>query len=291
MARLNYSSVKGKLITFLAEDKLLLNGFLAEKLRSGNCIIFVHGMTGNFYGGALSKALAEQAARSGYSTFCINTRGHDLESGGKILARRQKRVRIGTKLERFEDSVYDIGGAIKAMKRLGYRNFVLAGHSTGCQKALYYASKRKDRSVKALLLYAPDDDYNLNRKKLGKKWAGIVRLAKRMSSSGRKNVEIPITKFSAQRFLSVADLKRAESRLFNYDGPLREFGEVRIPVYVAFGKKDEGAVKPVSKYIEILKKRSNSKSFGYIIISNARHSFSGYEKIAARAAVDWIKRL
>ena len=292
MARLPYSEVAGKLITFLSSDRLLLNGFLTERHGSRDCMIYVHGMGGNFYSGILSKAIAQGALKAGYSTFAINTRGHDLESSAKVLSGRNgRRLPIGTKLERFEDCARDIGGAIAAMRKLGYRRFTLAGHSTGCQKVLYYLLKTTDRSVRTLVLLAPDDDYNLNRKKLGRRCLATVSLAKKMMADGRRNSQVPGTGFSAQRFLSIADLKRPEARLFNYDGELAEFGRIRAPVFVAFGTRDEGAVKPVSAYVRILKEHSGSRKFGYLLIRRATHSFTGYEKRLAAGVSSWLRTM
>ena len=97
--------------------------------------------------------------------------------------------------------------------------------------------------------------------------------------------------FSPRRFLSVADLGNIEARLFNYDGRMSEFANIKIPTYVVFGTKDEGAVKPVREYIKILGERSNSKVFSSFIIRGASHSFRGYEEVVAGQTVRWLKGL
>lgn len=282
--------VHGGLATFLASDGLRLNGFLVGRPGSRGCIVYVHGMTGNFYSSLVSREIAKAVGREGISTFMINTRGHDIESGGHIVSGRdQKRVRIGTRVERFEDSIKDLEGALKYLRSIGYREFVLAGHSTGCQKILYYQFKKSDRSIKGLVFLAPDDDYNLNRKELGRRWAGLVRKAKSLSKARKGDVYVPGMPFSPQRFLSVADLGRVESRLFDYDGRLSEFRKVRTPMYVVFGTRDEGAVKPVKKYIEILREANRSTCFDSLIIKGARHSFRKHEAEVVKGVSAWIK--
>jgi pimeloyl-ACP methyl ester carboxylesterase len=287
-------TMQGKLVTFIATDKLILNGFLVEGKRAKRCIIYVHGMTGNFYHGLLAKTLAEKALRHGYSSFLINTRGHDALSSGRFMSGARKRVRIGTLVEKFEDCIKDIDGAIKFLKSKGYKEFILAGHSTGCQKILYYQYLRKRRDVRALLLLAPDDDYNLNRKELGRRWGALVKEAKSLSRAKRGmayNIFNPRFPFAPARFLSVADPKRIEARLFNYDGKLAEFSRVKTPMYVVFGTKDEGAVKPVEEYVSILWERTSSRNYGSLIIKNARHSFSEYESVVADSAMKWLQGL
>lgn len=284
-------AIDGKLVTFLASDRLILNGFLTGSKSSRRCIMYVHGMTGNFYHGALAKVLAERASRSGYSSFLINTRGHDVLSSGRFLTRSQRRVRIGTLVERFEDSVKDIDGAIRFLKKSGYREFVLAGHSTGCQKILYYQYRKRRKDVRALILLAPDDDYNLNKRELGNKWAGLVRKAKKLSRTKKGNTYNPEFPFSPARFVSVADPNKIEARLFNYDGRLAEFSSIETPMYVVFGTKDEGAVRPVKDYVSILWEKTGSRNYGSLIIKNARHSFTGYEDVVADSVLKWLGRI
>ena len=285
------NAIDGRLVTFLATDRLILNGFLVEKRSFRSCIVYVHGMAGNFYGGLLPKTLAERALKYRYSTFIVNTRGHDVLSSGRFANRATKRVPIGTMVEKFEDSIKDLDGALGYLKSIGYTRFFLVGHSTGCQKILYYQYMRKRRDVKALALLAPDDDYNLNKKNLGNKWKATVSQARALSRTkkGREyNSGIP---FSPSRFMSIADLKRIEARLFNYEGSLVEFTSVHTPMYVVFGTKDEGAVRPVKEYVAMLWEKTSSSNYGSLIIRNARHSFSGYERIVSDSVIKWISSI
>lgn len=280
----------GKLVSFLASDGLILNGFLTGKRGSGKCIVYVHGMTGNFYYGRMPLALAENVRARGFSTFVINTRGHDMLGSGRFAKGARRRVPIGTMVEKFEDSIKDLDGALRFLRGMGYREFFLVGHSTGCQKILYYQHVRMRSDVKALVFLAPDDDYNLNRRNLGKRWKGMVERARALSRTKSGNVYNPKFPFSPARFLSVADPRRIEARLFNYDGSLAEFSGIRTPMYVVFGTRDEGAVKPVRDYISILWENTSSDNFGSLIIKNARHSFSGYEDTVARAVTAWLSK-
>ncbi len=284
--------IQGEQVSFRATDGLRLDGFLAGRRKAGLCIIYVHGMASNFYSGGIPLALMRAARRAGYSVLAANTRGHDIESSGTVaLGGKRRRIRTGTRYERFEESVRDIDGALRFLKSIGYSRFVLAGHSTGCQKILYYQYRRRNRKVRAMVLLAPDDDYNLNKKELGRKWARLVKKARRMVRLGRGNACCPALPFSPQRFLSVADPGRIEARLFNYDGKLREFSSIRIPMYVIFGSRDEGAVKPVEMYMKILREKANSTAFDSMLIRGASHSFTGYEDAMAASVVKWIADL
>ena len=94
----------GKLLSFVTKDGLILDGFLVGPKKSNTCVVYIHGMTGNFYGhGVLHLALANKLKKLGISLFAINTRGHDAVS---IIRRKNKRgkdhLTAGTELEKFE---------------------------------------------------------------------------------------------------------------------------------------------------------------------------------------------
>ncbi len=281
-----------KLISFVTSDNIILHGFIARKGRPEACAIYVHGMNGNFYSGKMIEGLAKAFVGSGMGFLSINTRGHDAASMLSMAKGAKKWQMGGTDLERFEDSVLDIDGAIKAAKTMGFRRFVLIGHSTGCQKATYFQYRKKSGNVAALILLAPADDYGLQAKRHGKRFSATVKQCRRYLRTRRGN-EIggkSTSFFSPRRFLSVADLAYAEARLFNYNGPLSEFGSIKTPICALFGSKEEYALMPVGKYISILEKRSSSRLFAGRVINGAGHSFEGYEAETASSVVKFARR-
>ena len=64
---------------------------------------------------------------------------------------------IGGCYEKFTDSILDIEGAISYVKKIGYDEIILEGHSYGCNKVAYYCSKNKDEAIKEIVLLAPCD--------------------------------------------------------------------------------------------------------------------------------------
>ncbi len=283
------SAVDGELIEFHAEDKALLHGFLMRPKYANTCLIWVHGMTGNFYRSSIPMALAKKLGNIGVAVFSINTRGHDLLSGTRFDSKKRDPKVIGTSLENFEESVFDISGAINAMKEKGFKRFILSGGSTGCQKITYYQYKRKDPRVKGLVLLAPVDDYHSQKAELKKRFDKIVKMAKTLKSSRKSRVVLDdLNYLGVYRFLSVADTRNVEARLFNYDGPMTEFSSIKVPIYASFGSKEEYEVKPVHECIEILSKKTQSKSFSFSIIDGAAHSYRGFENNVASSIELWL---
>ncbi len=270
---------KSSIVTFLASDGLKLSGILSSSPRSGRlCLIFIHGLNGSAFS-HLALHLASHTA-SGTSVFSINSRGHDIVSGfSKRTGKLWKRKRIGASLERFEDSVFDIKGAIAALSGLGFRRFILCGHSTGCQKALNYQYKTKDRRVKGLVLLAPTDDYNLDVKRLGRDYGHVLSECRKMIRKGCRDMPAPKGQgMSAQRLDSILNPRRVEGRLFNYNGELREFRSITVPILAVFGSNEEYALKAPSEYLRILEDATSSEKFASLLIEGATHSFDGKEK-------------
>lgn len=279
-------------VRFNAMDGIRLTGLLSRgRGRRRTCILFVHGMMGSFASGV---ALALARYSDGADVFSVNTRGMGMVSGFSKASGskgRVKRYRIGTCLERFEDCVYDIGGAIRAARSLGYRNVVLCGHSTGCQKVAYYQYRKADSRVRALVLVAPSDDYNIARKRLGMKFAAVGRRCRRMIKAGRGNGIMPDESgFSAQRLDSILNLGRAEARMFNYEGRLAEFASIKVPVLAIFGSLED-APRPVGECLELLRERAASARFKPVIVEGAGHNFEGMEKVLASTVCRWIEKL
>ncbi|MEK6860892.1 MAG: alpha/beta hydrolase [Nanoarchaeota archaeon] len=289
-----YQKNKAELIEFFTEDGLQLHGFLMSK-NNRKAILFIHGMGGNFYRNIAIK-MSRIFLNGGFDLFSTNTRGHDEVS--KFLIKRRKKLKsviIGASFEKFEDSVYDIKSAINILNSMKYRQIILVGHSTGCQKAIYYIYKTRDIRIKATILLAPADDYNLQKEWFGRLFRSLNKKAKILIKKRKGNkllfdmLKERDVLWSAQRFNSVTDLNRVESRLFNYEGKLREFKKIKIPILVIWGEKEQHAILPIKKYVEILKNNTSSKKFGSLIIKNADHGFRSYENQVAHNMVNWIK--
>ncbi len=281
----------GTLVRFITPDNVILHGFLLRPKRASTCMIYLHGMGGNFHDSNLPFSIAKKTARQGIAMFSINTRGHDSVSfPDRKVGAKTKSFLAGTDFEKFEDCTKDISGAIRVLKKMGFKKFVLVGHSTGCQKITYYQYKTRDRSVAGLALLAPGDDYNLSKRAHKKKFDTIVKKCRALVKRNMGSTIVPPSHFSARRFLSISDLKYAEARLFNYDGPLREFGSIRVPVCAIFGSNEQHAVKPVKEYLDILEMKSRC-NYTSKIIKGARHSFEGQEDEVARQMSNWLSSI
>ena len=288
------------ILGFDASDGLMLYSMLAKPNRKTEMVILhIHGLGGSFYGSNSIPEIATEAKRSNIALMAILTRGSYIieEFGYKSNG---KELLAGSALERFEDCVYDIDGAVGLLHKIGFNKIFLEGHSTGCQKILYYMNSKKAKNkkhVSSIALLSPVDDHNYDLAMMGeKKYAALIKIAKRYEGKG---LLLPLGRtgytekvIGPKRFLSTADLKNPEARALYYDGKLDYVMSVKKPMFVAFGENDEYMKKiNVTKAIEMLSKAYHGDKFGSIMLKGTGHTFRGKRKELAKALVKFYSSL
>ncbi len=272
-------------------DGTVLSGItVLPKRKSKVALIHIHGIGSKFYNGQpLIKELAADCRNAAIGYFKFNTRGHD-------AAAWEEKGWTGAGFEEFKKCVFDIRAMIRFARRLGYTKIVLAGHSTGANKALYYIYKTRDRSVKKLVLLGPVSDI------AGARWnppPGLKDLDTGLAISKRllkknKNALMPqrYGVYTAQRFWSLYHPGEAED-VFPYHNPKARWKELRsvhIPLVVIFGSRDQYLDRPMQDIMAIFRENAASTSaFSGIIIKDADHSFHKKEKELSRAIIQEIK--
>lgn len=255
-----------------------LDGFWARgPRRNRTLLLVVHGMGGNFYRSRFKKELLRRGPARGFDLLSFNNRGYERD--------------VAT--ERFSDCLADLDAALAFGRSKGYRRFALLGHSTGCQKIVHWQHRRQSRQVCALILAAIGDDYAIVRRDLGAAYARRLEQARRWIARGWLDRRLPASclGFAPRRFLSVADPRQLEARLFNFDGPMRAFRAIRTPVLALFPAREQFACLPVPEMAARLAARTRSRRFRAEIVPGADHSFHGAEALAARLTLDWLRGL
>ena len=255
-----------------------LDGFCAHGARRKRALlILVHGMGGNFFRSRFRKELLLRSRTSRFDALSFNNRGADRDAA----------------TEQFTACVADLDAAIRFGLTHGYKTFVLMGHSTGCQKIAYYQAVRQRKDVAALVLGSIGDDLAIGRRNLGRKHASWVKRAKALVARGKGDTILPpeCQGFSAARFLSVADPRKIEARLFDFEGRLTDFQKITCPTLVVMGSREEFACIPVEQMIDILEAKSRAVRFASVIVPGGDHGFHGLEIPTARAVYRWLATL
>ena len=287
-------SLKNELVRIKTKDGLELQGLLFEPRKAGKkALVHLHGWTGNFYENEFIEHMAKELASKGMALLTFNTRGagHVQEFLRKKKGKTEY-VKIGGSLEKFEECVFDIEAAIKLLGKKGYKEFILQGHSTGCQKAAFYKWKTKDAWVKGIVLLEPSDDPEITERMLGARYSEALEIARRMIAEGKADSPMPEwvpfgVMLSAQKFISMADPAKVEGRLFHYSGEMKEMQELDCPVLAVFGSRSDYTENPAEK-LEILKKKM--KRCDTKLIKNSNHWFFGHEQELGKTVAEWAEK-
>jgi alpha-beta hydrolase superfamily lysophospholipase len=248
----------------------------------------VHGLGSAFSSGQpLIAELSTRLTRAGIGYFKFNNRGHD------TVARRGKRL-AGAAFERFGESLADIRAMIAFAVGCGYGNAVLAGHSTGANKALHYVARTGDRRVIGLVLLGPVSDIAGEAKRIGpRELARRVTAAERIA---RRDPDALVPRawgfWSARRYLSLYRPGEAED-VFPYYRPGARWTalrRVRAPVAVIAGGADEYLDRSAEELVDAFERNATrARSFTGIVIAGALHGFAGHEAELAGAITGWIR--
>jgi alpha-beta hydrolase superfamily lysophospholipase len=226
------------------------------------------------------------------SVFAFNNRGVETIADLEYIADYQKGhkgwITAGTAHEVFEDCVDDVRGAVDVATKAGAREIYLLGHSTGCQKSIYFAHQELP-NITGIILLAPISDYAAEMKRQG------IEIMNRATKIARSLVRKGLSKqllppgiwyeiLDAQRFLSLYDPNSLEE-IFCYSQPHKSpkmLQSISLPILVLIPQRDEyldRSAKQMSSWFE----RSIASPNRIVIIPNAPHDFQGSETIAAKA--------
>jgi alpha-beta hydrolase superfamily lysophospholipase len=255
----------------------------------------VHGLSSS----AFQTALAEVFVDNETSVITFSNRGHNKIAKIYRFDNTKKgyhSVVVGQAHEVFTECVDDIQGVINFARGVGVRDIYLAGHSTGCQKSVYYAScKGNQKYIKGLVLLAPISDY-ASAVKFDKngQLAKATRIARNLVRKGKKHELLPTeaspSPIDAQRFLSLYTPESFEE-IFTYAQPKknpRVFKSIKTPMIVFLAENDEYGDRPAINIAKWFQKHTNSKRFSANIINNAMHSFQEKERTVANLVHAWI---
>lgn len=291
-----YTRMQGELISFETSDKLELEGMLCAPTRSKTCLVHVHGMTDNFFGISMVDNLMHAAFRNEMAFFAFNNRGMGTITVFQKLKQHLMFRTIGTAFENFKDCVLDIDAALKMLRDRGYTNFILSGHSTGCQKITYYQFRRTRKSVNGLILLSPADDYNWQIKSLGaKKHKESVQLARKLVRAGKGRELMPPkaepSYFSAKRYYDLYSGSSVEASVFNYEGPMTAVQKIKTPMLAILGSKEEFAAMSPRKMLKVLDGKMKHPYSRTALIKGADHCFCLQEEEVETAVSKWLKNL
>lgn len=270
-------------------DGIVLEGIaVLPRKKSKTALIWIHGLSSRFSSGQRAiKEISSACRNAGIGYFKFNTRGHD------VAFRSDKKI-IGGGFETFDECTHDIRAMIRLARKQGFTEIVLAGHSTGANKALYYAATTKDRSIKGLMLLGAISDIVALRKEMGaKKFIAACKIAAMLRKKSHALMPIEYGLYSAKRFWSLCNAGEKEDTFPYYDEKRKwnALESVHVPIAVVIGSRDEYLDQTPKNYLAAFKQHAPlTKNFSGIMIKGTNHSFRKKEKELAREMIKWTKK-
>ncbi|HWO07034.1 MAG TPA: alpha/beta fold hydrolase [Candidatus Paceibacterota bacterium] len=278
-------------VEIITPKKFVLNGLWFGPKKPKRAILWIHGLSSS----AFSKlGIVEKIVDANTAVLTFNNRGSATVSR---VFRGRKQVLSGGGAEIFTECLDDIDGAIRLARKMGAKDIFLAGHSTGCQKAIYWAHKRRGRGVRGIILLAPLSDYGGASALPGERklLARATRAARARMRKRTPNSFLPdgawVHPITAQRFLSLYTPDSVEQSIFPYfdeTRPARMFASVRLPILAFFAAADEYADRPAPRVARWFMRLTGANRFDAVIIPKVGHSFSGAEAKVAQTIKQWI---
>lgn len=133
---------------------ILLEGALFGTGSADTVMIAITGIHGNFYSNPFYYTVGGTLSAAGIDFIYAQT----CNAFGTILTpnvRTGGTETIGSWNERFADALDDVAAYVDFAERQGYRHIVLAGHSLGANKVIYYLSTTHDPRVEHFFLLSP----------------------------------------------------------------------------------------------------------------------------------------
>ena len=274
--------------------RFLLKGLWFGPKKPKRAIIFIHGLTGSAF--SMQKTVGALVdAKTAVITF--NNRGFEqIASIKRLRGKKTEYVTAGAAHERFTDCSDDIQGAVNTVRKAGVKNIFLAGHSTGCQKAFYWASKNKGgRAVKGIILFGPLSDYAIAvAEDTKERLKRSIAYARKLVRSGKPHELMPKALgpwfvCDAQRFLSLFTPDSVEDTFpYGQKKNPRLANSVSVPILVLLAGADEHGDRPAGEIGRWFEKHLRNSRVA--IIPRVQHSFRGGEGTLAREIKRFVAR-
>lgn len=284
------------IVNLVTQDSLQLNAIMFGSPHAEIGLLFIHGLS--------SSAFSHNdilPANAKHASLYMHNRGHDGLTGIKRLMPETDKgyewFPGGMAHEVFTDCVQDIQAGVDYLKGLGIKEVYLVGHSTGCQKSIYYlAQSHNQKDIAGAILICPMSDYAAAKHTEDpEKLSTATQCAQKMVSEGVAGELLPPAiwpqPIDAQRFLSLYTPDSLEE-IFCYSQSGRKpklLQQAGVPLFILLAEKDEYADRPVSDLAKWFEENADHSSVR--VIPDSLHSLTGKSDEIKALIEDWLLAL
>ena len=131
-----------------------LDGVLFRSGKTDTVIIAITGIHGNFYSNPFYYNIGDTLNSGGIDFIYAQTNDAFGQIRTKNIFTRAEEI-IGSWNERFSYTDEDIQAYLDFAEKQGYEHIILAGHSLGANKVIYYLSRHHDTRIEKFVLLSP----------------------------------------------------------------------------------------------------------------------------------------
>jgi pimeloyl-ACP methyl ester carboxylesterase len=301
--RRTHSEPLTRLVRFPTTDGVELAGLLYEpKRKTKRALVWLHGTGGSsIFESKRTNVIGELFTDAGLAFFPFNNRGAHL---AKWLRAGKKRVGGGMAYELIRECVFDIDGAARELRRRGYRELWLAGHSTGANKIAVYDTRKPRNPFRGYILLGGGDDTGMLWEQLGdRRFRAALEKAKAMIRAKRGDELVPRSVstmlFSWRSFLDMANpdgdynvfpfLEVMRGKRLGRKPRFRHVRGIRKPALCVYGDSDEYLYGDVSRCVAILADAIGDRpNMEIAVLRDSDHGFGGREAELAELITGWL---
>lgn len=269
----------------------VLDGVLFPAQRADTVVIAITGVHGNFYSNPFYVNIGRTLSAAGIDFVYAQTRDAFGEVG-IVNAKTLMPENIGSFNEDFARAEDDVAAYIDFAEQAGYKRIILAGHSLGANKIIYYLSRNRDPRVAKFILLSPANIKHLT---------SVVteeekKLVRDFVDGGRGNDMLPFPLLgwlpciadTAYQWLYTDTLDNVHVEAdgdFSQVGNIRHTGALIIGTYDRFTYGD-----PVAFLSNINAHMPTAADNQLVIIDKTGHTYQGKEQDLAETILTLVLR-
>lgn len=269
-------------------------------------MVYLHGNgDSSVFRSSRTNVLAKGLVDAGITFFPFDNRGSGLLRWLKRKTPEETEYLTGGMThELIRDCRFDIEGALRFIRSLGYRRVHLAGHSSGANKIVLYHSLHPRNTVSSYALLAPGDDTGLYYKALGRKrfFRALARCRKEIENGNGQRMApggwspFPITYQALYDTLNPDGdynifpfLEEIEGVELSSKRRFGEFSTIGKKTLVVYGSEDEFCFGNASRCAGILENYFRTPArLNTVILEGADHGFHGAQEELARVIASHV---
>jgi len=285
------------------KDDLSLQGFHWSSSSKNTCIVFIHGMSGNFIENYFTEVLGKKLSKNDFGFIFGHNRGYghinDIKTSEIQEDGGNKTKRIGAIYEKFEESINDIDLWLNEAKKLGYEKIILMGHSLGCNKVIHYQSVNKDNSVTKIILASPPDMVGLAKlEKYQPNYSTLLQEAKDNINKDKTKKILSSMLWDWYYISSETFLNQFQDNCVADNLPLLrnpeifdELSKIDIPIFAFMEENDDTPINTIEEDLNQIKEKATAcTEFETAILAGANHNYENKEKELSQLIIDWLNK-